>query len=65
MILCIMDLVSYKNIIYIILLYDTTHYDQPKRKTNCLLLELLQISPTPGNSDSVHSLVLADYTHQL
>ena len=30
MILCITDVVSYKSIICMILVYDTLHYDQPK-----------------------------------
>jgi hypothetical protein len=29
-----MDIVSYPSIIYMILLYDTPHYDQPKSNSN-------------------------------
>jgi hypothetical protein len=37
-----MDVVSYTNIIYMILLYDTPHYDQPNWTSTCLNMFLLR-----------------------
>jgi hypothetical protein len=35
MVQCIMKILSYTSIIYMILKYDTTHYDQPNNQIIC------------------------------
>jgi hypothetical protein len=47
MIPCIMNIVSYTNIICIILLYDTPHYEQPKAGSK-------EIEPSAAKNFHVH-----------